>query len=354
MRGSVIVLTIAVLTIARLMPVGAAAQMALQPIGPSSSQQVTPSTAPTALPRDSTLIPPADIPNVPTPAVPPPSQVPGQVIAPPPPPQQAAPAAPAGPVIPAGQVALMVGARFNRDLPQLITNGLYWRVFRSKPDETGSFRPVKEDRTATPTFALPPGDYIVHVTLGLASAVKTVQLRSETVREVFDLPAGGLRLEGKVGDVRIPPGQISFDVYQGSQFEANDQRPIGQGIVTGDIVMLPEGTYNIVSNYGDGNAVVRSDIRVQVGKLTDVTVNHRAAVITLKLVSEQGGEALANTAWSVLTPGGDVIKEAIGAFPRVILSEGDYRAVARNEGNLYERNFKVIAGVDGEIEVLAH
>jgi hypothetical protein len=56
----------------------------------------------------------------------------------------------------------------------------------------------------------------------------------------------------------------------------------------------------------------------------------------------------------VLTPGGDVIKEAIGAFPRVILSEGDYRAVARNEGNLYERNFKVIAGVDGEIEVLAH
>jgi hypothetical protein len=353
-RGAA-VLTIA-LTIALLMPVGATAQMqSFQPMGPSSSQQVTPSTAPPALPRDSTLIPPADIPNVPAPAVPPPSQVPGQVIAPsPPPPPQAAPAAPAGPVVPAGQVALMVGARFSRDLPQLITNGLYWRVFRSKPDDTGSFRPVKEDRTATPTFALPPGDYIVHVTLGLASAVKTVQLRSETVREVFDLPAGGLRLEGKVGDVRIPPGQISFDVYQGSQFEANDQRPIGQGIMTGDIVMLPEGTYNIVSNYGDGNAVVRSDIRVQVGKLTDVTVNHRAAVITLKLVGEQGGEALANTAWSVLTPGGDVIKEAIGAFPRVILSEGDYRAVARNEGNLYERNFKVIAGVDGEIEVLAH
>ena len=50
---------------------------------------------------------------------------------------------------------------------------------------------------------------------------------------------------------------------------------------------------------------------------------------------------------------GDVIKEAIGAFPRVILAEGDYRAIARNEGRTYDRNFKVITGVDGEIEVLA-
>ena len=94
-------------------------------------------------------------------------------------------------------------------------------------------------------------------------------------------------------------------------------------------------------------------IRVQAGKLTDVTVNHRAAAITLKLVTEKGGEALANTAWSVLTPGGDVIKESIGAFPRVILAEGEYRAIARNEGKVYEREFKVVAGVDGDVEVMA-
>ena len=119
------------------------------------------------------------------------------------------------------------------------------------------------------------------------------------------------------------------------------------------MVPLPEGTYYIVSNYGDANAVVRSDIRVQPGKLTDVTVNHRAAIVTLKLVSAPGGEALANTAWSVMTPSGDVIKESIGAFPRYILAEGDYRAIARNEGKVYERGFKVITGVDGEVEVMA-
>jgi hypothetical protein len=47
-----------------------------------------------------------------------------------------------------------------------------------------------------------------------------------------------------------------------------------------------------------------------------VIVTHRAAVITLKLVSNKGGEALANTAWSVITPAGDVIKESIGAAER--------------------------------------
>src|SRR5262249_7493888 len=151
----------------------------------------------------------------------------------------------------------------------------------------------------------------------------------------------------------IPPGQISLSIYKGSQFELGEKQPLAQSVVTGDVVIVPEGTYYIVSNYGDSNSVVRSDIRVQTGKLTDVTVTHRAAVITLKLVSDTGGEALANTSWSVLTKGGDVIKESIGAFPKVVLAEGDYVALARNDGKTFERGFKVITGVDGEIEVLA-
>jgi hypothetical protein len=178
-------------------------------------------------------------------------------------------------------------------------------------------------------------------------------VRAETAKDVFEIPAGGLRIEGRVGDARIPPGQISFDLYKGSQFEPGDKRPIATAIMTGDLVLVPEGTYHIVSNYGDANATVRSDIRVQVGKLTDTTVNHRAAIITLKLVNDRGGEARANTQWSVLTPGGDVIKESIGAFPRVILAEGEYRAVARNDNRTYEGEFRVVNGVDREVEVIA-
>jgi hypothetical protein len=274
------------------------------------------------------------------------------LVQPMPPPPLSPSFAQSAPIVPAGHVALAVSARYGRDTPA-ITGGLIWRVYNAKADTTGVFRMIKEDKAASPTFVLPSGSYVVHVSFGLASAAKAVELRSETVRETFELPAGGMRLEGRVGDVRIPAGQISFDVYKGSQFDTAERRPIAENVMTGDVVLVPEGTYYIVSNYGDGNAVVRSDVRVTTSKLTDIVVTHRAAVITLKLVTESGGEALANTQWTVLTPGGDVIKESIGAFPRVVLAEGDYRAIARNEGKSYERDFKVITGVDGEVEVVA-
>lgn len=251
-----------------------------------------------------------------------------------------------------GQVGLLLSARFG-DKAAPITGGLHWRVYPERPDNAGRFQLLKEDRSPNPTFLLPPGGYVVQVNVGLASAAKHVRLSAETVKETFNIPAGGIRLEGRVGGVRIPAGQIAFDVFQGSQFDPGEKQPITRHVMTGDVVMVPEGTYHIVSNYGDANAVIRSDIRVQAGKLTDVTVTHQAAVITLKLVGESGGEALANTAWSVLTPGGDVVKESIGAFPRVILAEGDYRVIARNDGRVFQRAFKVSSGVDGEIEVLA-
>jgi len=261
---------------------------------------------------------------------------------------------PAAPAVP-NQGVLSLTARYGKDLP-IINGGLVWRVFADKPDDTGTFKLLREERGATPNIVLPPGNYVVHVALGLVGAVRAVSLKAETDRIGFVLPAGGLRIEGRVGSSKIPPNQISFALYKGSQFEGGagaERQSLIPNVPAGDVALLPEGTYYIISNYGDANSVVRSDIRVQAGKLTDVTVSHRAAVITLKLVSDRGGEALANTAWSVITPGGDVIKESIGAFPRVVLSEGEYRAIAKNEGKVFERPFNVVNGVDGEVEVIA-
>jgi hypothetical protein len=40
-----------------------------------------------------------------------------------------------------------------------------------------------------------------------------------------------------------------------------------------------------------------------------------------------------------------------GAFPRLVLAEGDYHVIARNDSRTFQRDFKVITGVDGEVEV---
>jgi hypothetical protein len=307
-------------------------------------------------------VPPASVPDVPSgPAMnlAPPSGPASIPSLPPALTQPPVAAAAVPPVVPppgastAGQAVLSLTARYGKDMP-VITSGLVWRIFPDRPDETGTFKLIREERGATPNIVLPPGGYVIHVSFGLVSAVRPVTLKSETDRESFVLPAGGLRIEGRVGTSKIPQNQISFSIYKGSQFEVGSERAaLVPSVAAGDVVLLPEGTYYIISNYGDANSVVRSDIRVAAGKLTDVIITHRAAVITLKLVSDKGGEALANTAWSVITPGGDVIKESIGAFPRVVLSEGEYRAIAKNEGKVYERPFNVVNGVDGEVEVVA-
>jgi hypothetical protein len=298
---------------------------------PGAAINLAPSTAPAAAPPAGSL--PLALPTQPSMVAVPPANAPQGAAAP-------------------GQAVLSLSARYGKDLGN-INGGLVWRIFADRPDENGTFKMIREDRNATPNVVLQPGNYVVHVSLGLVSAVRAVTLKAETDRESFVLPAGGLRIEGRVGTSKIPQNQISFAIYKGSQFEGGERASLVPNVAAGDVVLLPEGTYYIISNYGDANSVVRSDIRVQASKLTDVVVTHRAAVITLKLVSDKGGEALANTAWSVITPGGDVIKESIGAFPKVVLSEGEYRAIAKNEGKVYERPFNVVNGVDGEVEVVA-
>jgi hypothetical protein len=265
---------------------------------------------------------------------------------PPPPPPQA----PAN--IKAGEGVVGLQARYSRE-GAVINGGLHWRIYADKPDQNGVFRLLKEETNPQPTLVLPAGSYIVHVAFGLASAAKPVQIGRDPVREVFELPGGGMRIEGRVGNAKIPPAQISFDIYKGSQFEQSDRRPLATSVLTGEVVLVPEGTYYVLSKYGDGNAVVRSDVRVQAGKLTDIIVTHRAAQIMFKLVARRGGEALANTDWAVISPAGDTIAESKGAFPRVILAEGEYKVIARNDNKVYQQDLTVIPGVDGEIEVLA-
>src|SRR5215203_5085691 len=62
----------------------------------------------------------------------------------------------------AGQAVLSLTARYGKDMP-VINGGLVWRVFADKPDDTGTFKLIREERGATPNIVLPPGSYVVHV-----------------------------------------------------------------------------------------------------------------------------------------------------------------------------------------------
>jgi hypothetical protein len=252
---------------------------------------------------------------------------------------------------PAGQVALYLSASFAGD-GKPIRSGLSWRIYEDRGEAA---QPTLVNRSANPapTITLPPGNYVIHVAYGYAGATKRVSLQSGNLAERLTISAGALKLGGSVSESPIPPNRLTFAVYV--PIGANSEgRLVTANAKAGEVLRLPEGTYHVVSTYGESNAIMRADLKVETGRVTEATLNHRAATVTLKLVGSEGGEAFAGTAFSVLTPGGDVIREAIGAFPSVTLAEGDYVLIARHEGQVYTREFKVESGLNRDIEILAN
>ena len=127
---------------------------------------------------------------------------------------------------------------------------------------------------------------------------------------------------------------------------------MAQSLAANDIVTLNAGTYHVVSYFGDVNAVVRADLKVEAGQLTDATLYHKAAQTSFKLVSETGGEAIADVDWTVKTADGTSVFTNTGAFPSTVLQEGDYVVFAKRGDKVYNRAFQVQAGQPKEIEVL--
>jgi hypothetical protein len=235
-----------------------------------------------------------------------------------------------------------------------ITRGLVWRVF--KPEAVNGKLPmVASAHGGSAVFQLEPGSYLVHASYGRAGATKRITVGKEAKRESLVLDAGGLKLDAVLsGGVRIPPKKLRFSIYEGTAEANGDRALIIPDVEPNSVVRLNAGIYHVVSTYGAVNAVIRSDIRVEAGKLTEATVEHHAAEITMKLVRETGGEAIADTSWSLLNESGDPIKETVGAFASMVLAEGDYTIIAKNRDRIYQNDFAVVPGQNQEIEVLAN
>lgn len=233
--------------------------------------------------------------------------------------------------------------------------GLSWRIFSPIPGPDGKLPMLASSEGGSTSFDLDPGDYFVHVAFGRAGATKKLKISAaeEPAMQTLVLDAGGMVLNAVSGnDVRIPPDELSFEIYSSEVKEDGERGLIMDNVKPNEVVRLNAGTYHVVSDYGKVNATIRADIKIEAGRLTQAVIQHRAAKITLKLVSQAGGEAIADTAWSILTAAGDAVAESVGAFPVVILAEGNYTAVARHKSNIYQRDFTVTSGRNQDVEVM--
>lgn len=232
-----------------------------------------------------------------------------------------------------------------------IPEGLVWRIFDTVPDPSGELALVAKSELGEPTLQLPPGEYVVHLAYGRAQITEPLTVVPGNNQQSFVLQAGALRLNSAVsGDLAIPAELLTFDIFTSGP-EA-DRTLIAEGVSANEIATLNAGTYHIVSHFGTINAVVRADLRVEPGQLTDATLYHHASQVSFKLVSEPGGEAIADVEWTVLDPDGATLFTELGAFPSTVLAEGDYQVLAKQGDQVFNRDFQVQPGAAREIEVL--
>lgn len=234
-----------------------------------------------------------------------------------------------------------------------VTQGMVWRIFGTVPTDDGKLPLVAVAEGGGARIDLEPGSYLVHAAFGRAGATSRISIQKEVRRESLLLNAGGLRLNAVLPDgSSMRESKLTFDIYERKPDQAEDSL-ILPNVPAGKTIRLNAGTYHVVSKYGAINAVTRADLMVEAGKTTEASVEHRAAQVTLNLVLSSNGFPLADTAWSVLTLSGDIIKEDVGAVPTMILSAGEYTVIAKNKDRIYQRDIEVIAGRDLTIRVEA-
>lgn len=236
-----------------------------------------------------------------------------------------------------------------------IKSGLIWRIYTEKPDKsTGKHKLISAHKSSSPVMSLPKGKYLINAAYGRAFLTRKVNINAgENATEHFILNAGGLKISSVLANGNpVPENTVIYDIYADERDQFGKRLSVINKVRPGLVVRLNAGIYHIVSTYGDANAQSRADVSVEAGKLTEATIDHQAAKVTFKLVYQKGGEALADTRWSLLSPAGKVIKKSAGALPTHFLAAGDYTVLAERGAKKYTEHFSVTAGDTRQIEVI--
>ena len=235
-----------------------------------------------------------------------------------------------------------------------MTSGIIWRIFARHAGSDGNYKLLTTLHDPRPTIELKPGEYLVNVAYGRANLTKKVGIWPEKpANEDFVVNAGGLRLTATLARTPITQEHLlKFEIFSDTQDQSGNRQKIFADLRPGIVTRLNSGVYHIVSTYGDANSAIATDVVIEPGKITEAGIDHDAGKVTFKLVQRSGGEAVADTRWTIYNASGDVIKESAGAFPTHVLAAGDYRVAAQHGERQFAGAFTVASGDTKLVEVL--
>jgi hypothetical protein len=235
----------------------------------------------------------------------------------------------------------------------ILGEGVIWRVYQPAGNKAAPAKLLATSKEASPTLALPSGDYMVAASYGLSYITRRVKFSGTEANEQFILNAGGLKLDAKLADGTAPsPDSVSCEIYSDERDQSGNRARIASGLRPGATLRLNSGIYYLVAIYGDANAILQTDFSVEAGRITEATLNLAGSKVSFRLVQQKGGEALAGTSWTIQTSNGELVKQSLGALPSHILAAGNYTVTAERAGKKFSQDFTVQPSHPMLVEVL--
>ena len=167
----------------------------------------------------------------------------------------------------------------------------------------------------------------------------------DVVKRTLSVAVGRLALTTKpLGGAQAASEPVSYRIERIDSPDAvTTSRPSPQ-------LLLPGGRYRVEGRLGAMNARVEREVEVKAGQTLQLTLEHQAANLKLRLV---GPAALGEVFWDVKDEAGNTVWSTGQPEPSAILQAGRYRVRAETREKRYERAVELRAGDNRVLELTA-
>jgi Ca-activated chloride channel family protein len=230
------------------------------------------------------------------------------------------------------------------------TDALIFSIAEDDPDTPSGRREVARSAARQADFVLPPGTYYVIARLGTIEARESLAVGpGDVVKRTLSVAAGRLALATKpIGTASTHAEPVSYRV------ERIDGSP--QDVITtsrsSPVLLLLGGRYRVEGRYGVMNARVVREVEVKAGQTQQLTLEHQAASLKLRLIGV-GGAAPSEVFWDVKDEAGTTVWTTGQPEPSATLQAGRYRIRAETREKRYDRAIELRSGEARVVELTA-
>ena len=223
-------------------------------------------------------------------------------------------------------------------------------VVEDDPDAPRGRREVARSAARQADFVLPPGTYYVVARQGGAEARESLAVGpGDVVRRTLNVAAGRLALATKPAGAA--PGPAELVSYRVERLDSSPPEVITTSRAA-PVLVLAAGRYRVEGRYGAMNARTVRDVEVRAGQTQQLTLEHQAAALKLRLLAN-GAPVLADVLWDIRDEAGATVWTTGQSEPSATLQAGRYTVRAETRERRYDRAIDLRAGEQRTLELAA-